>query len=56
MRKLTLSALAAAAALALLASFAPPTGSGSGDLSSIDPAAITLAGPALQPTAQPDAF
>lgn len=55
MRKLIFSAFAAAAAIALLASFAPPTGSG-GDLPSVDPSAMTVEGATLQPAVQADTF
>lgn len=55
MRKLILSALAGAAALAFLASFAPPIQSG-GDLPSIDPSAMTADAATLQPAAQADTF
>lgn len=55
MRKLGLTLVAAAAAIAMLASFAPHGGTGPGG-GAVDPMAITLAGPALEPTAQPDAF
>ena len=52
MRKLVLSAFALAAAV-LLASFTP---SFRGDAPSVDPAAMTLASPALPTSPQPDAF
>ncbi|HKH33786.1 MAG TPA: hypothetical protein VKA80_06420 [Beijerinckiaceae bacterium] len=52
--KLILSAVAIAA-VALLASFTPRNG-GSGTPASVDPAALTLAGPALPTSIQPDAF
>lgn len=56
MRKLIFSLFAAAAALALFASFAPQTGPAVGGLGAIDTSAITLAGQPLEAAAPADAF